>query len=252
MRGPSLLAVLLFTAVAASRPCFAALPSPHASAWAVLIEADTYDGQYPDLPVGYVNSTRLLDALIRLGWSPSHILLMRDSDDRDQLARAVDWLATRVQPGDTALLYVAGEYQFFAHDLRWGSMLPGLWRRVPTSQRVLIVETCYAGRLAEAVAGVTGEALPAVGRDEWDWWGLENRGRLIRGAPFTYFLARALEREPEDRPISFAAAFAAAVAETQAYFRTVIAHTPAALVPFHTIGQYPERLPVFPNPHLVT
>jgi hypothetical protein len=251
MRAPGAFGALLFLAVAAGRPCIAASPSPGASAWAALIEVDSYGGLYPDLPVGYANSTRLLNALIRRGWPPDHILLVRDSVDTGQLARALHWLAARVQPGDTALLYVAGEYRFFARDLRWNAVLPGLWRQIPTSRRVLIVETCNAGRLAEAVEGVAGEALPAVGRDEWDWWGLQDTGRLIRGGPFTYFLARALEREPQDRPASFAAAFSAAVADTQTYFRTVIAGTPVALAPFHAMGQYPERLPVFPNPRLV-
>lgn len=241
----ALLAVLF-----AAPPWAAATTLPPLAHWAVLVEFDTYDGRYPDLPAGYVNSTRILDALIRRGWPPDHILLIRDSADWTVLNRATGWLAEHVRPGDVALLYVAGEYQFFDKELRWKAALPNLWRRVPTPRRVLIVETCFAERLTAAVGGIPGLALPAVGRDELDWWGLRETGRLIRGATFSYFLARALEQQPVDTPPDFAAAFAAAVAGSRDYFRTVIAAAPPALAAYHARGSYPERLAVFPNPRL--
>jgi len=75
--------------------------------------------------------------------------------------------------------------------------------------------------------------------------------RVIRGGSFTYLLARALESQRADVPPDFAAAFLTAVAGAQAYFRTVISTTPAALGSFHARGSYPERMAAFPNPHLV-
>jgi len=242
--------ILLLTAALAGEPTAMAAPSPVSSGWAALIENDWYAGHYPDLPVGYINSTRMLNMLIEREWPADHILLIRDSVDGRVLRRAVGWLADRVRPGDTALLYVAGEYSFFTRDLQWAEVLPPLWRRVQSSHRVLIAETCFAERLTSAVEKIPGIALPATGRDEWDWWGLRETGGLMRGAIFTYYLTQALAAQPRNAPLAFGAAFADAVANAQTHFRNVIAQTPGALDSFHAIGQFPERLPAYPNPHL--
>lgn len=240
---------VLLTVVVAGEPRVTAALTPAPNAWAVLIEHNSFHGRYPDLPVGYVNSTRMLTALVRRGVPADHILLIRDSVDPRLLDHATEWLAARVQPGDVALLYVAGEYKFYDRELMWDATLPGLWRRVPTSRRVLIVEACFAGRLTEAIKGMAGVGLPAVGPNEWDWWGLS--GRFIRGGTFTYFLARALESQPPDTPLDFTEAFPQAVSGAREYFRTVITATPGALDSFHAMGDFPERLATFPNPRLV-
>jgi hypothetical protein len=227
-----------------------ALPSPPSN-WAVLIEHNSFSGRYPDLPVAYANSTRMLTVLTRRGWSPDHILLLRNDLDPMLLQHSVGWLAARVRPGDTALLYVASEYQWLDGNLGWDLVIPPIWKNLRTSRRVLIAEACFAQRLADAVRGIPGLALPAVGRDELDWWGVRETGKIMRGAPFTYFLGRALAAQPEGAPLDFAAAFPEAVAGAREYFRTVIATTPGALNSFHDRGSHPERLARFPNPHLV-
>lgn len=221
------------------------------SGWAVLIENDWYAGRYADLPAGYVNSTRMLTLLTRRGWPADHILLVRDDLDPGLLPRALGWLAARVRAGDTAVLYVAGEYEFFARDLLWARAVHALWNQIPTSQRVLIVETCFAERLAAAVQGIPGIALPAVGRGEWDLWGTNRHGPLVQGGAFTYYLTQALAQQPPGSPLAFGAAFAEAVAKVQEYSRTVLFTFPAALDAFHAMGDYPERLTRFPNPHLI-
>lgn len=243
--------ILLLVAVLAGPQYVASASPPSASGWAVLIENDWYTGRYANLPVGYANSTRMLTLLLRRGWSSDHILLVRDNLDPTLLGRTLGWLADRVRPGDTAVLYIAGEYEFFAHDLNWGTALPLLWSRIPTTHRVLIVQTCFAERLAEAVREIPGIALPAVGRDERDWWGLLKTDPFIHGGTFTYYLIRALEDQPQDDPLAWDAAFATAVAGVQTYFRTVVFRDPNALDVFHRMGDHPEHLDRFPNPHLV-
>ncbi|HKX17481.1 MAG TPA: hypothetical protein VJT33_05660 [bacterium] len=242
-------AVLLSAAVLSAPRSITAAPAAPA-AWAVFVEYDSYGGRYPDLPVGYVNSTRMLTALVRRGWPVDHLRLIRDARDRAGLRRGLDWLAGHARAEDIALLYVAGEYQFFDRDLAWGTTVPALWNRIPTAHRVLIVETCFAERLTAAVADMSGVALPAVGRDELDWWGLHSTDRLIQGASFTDYLAHALEAQPAGGMPDFSAAFDVAVARARAYFHDVIAATPAALASFHARGSYPERQQMFPNPHL--
>ncbi|TMI85082.1 MAG: hypothetical protein E6H03_00990 [Bacillati bacterium ANGP1] len=243
--------VLLLAAALVGYPCASAAAAPP-SGWAVLIEHNAFNGRYSDLPVAYINSTRMLTLLLHRGWPLDHILLVRDNLDPRLLRHAAGWLAARVHAGDTALLYVAGEYRFFDRDLSWDAAIPDLWKRLPTSRRVLIVETCHAERLTAAVRGIPGVALAAVGGDEVDWWGLRERDHLIRGGSFTYFLTQALGAQPNTGPIDFGAAFPEAVAGTQSYFRTVISTTPGALDAFHARGQYPERLTRFPNPRLST
>lgn len=229
----------------------ASAQSASAPGWAVIIENDSYAGRHRELPVAYINSTRILRVLTHRGWPADHVLLVRDSLDPQTLNTALGWLAARVRPGELALFYVAGEYQFFARDLHWSATVPALWRRVPTMRRVMIVETCFAERLADANRGIPGLALAAVGRDEWDWWGLRDNGPVMRGAPFTYFLANALNEQAQDATLDFETAFVQASADVQAYFHDVIVTTPGALDAFHAISAYPERLPIFPNPQLV-
>lgn len=229
----------------------AAAAAPPSSGWAVLIENNWYGGTYPELPVGYVNSTRMLEALIQRGWPADHILLIRDSVDPNLLHRALGWLAARSRPDDTALLYVAGEYYYFADTLHWNSEFPQLWRGLPTSRRVLIAETCFAERLTRTAVGIPGIALPAVGPDEWDLWGLRKTDRLIRGGAFTYFLASALSAQPEGTPLVFSTAFKVALAQARAYFHVVLHEVPEALNAFHTRGARPEGGAQFPNPHLL-
>jgi hypothetical protein len=243
------LAVALLTFVV-GHP-WVASASPPAQTWAVIVENDSYGGRYPDLPAGYSNSTRMLDVLMERGWTADHIRLIRGDLRPGLLGRALGWLAERVRPGDTALLYVAGEYEFFARDLDWTHAMPGLWRHVQTPRRIFIVESCFAERLASAVRGVPGLALPAVGDDERDLWGGPGQGTLIEGGAFTYFLTRALAAQSRDAPLAFRQAFAEATAEAQEYFRTTVATSPAALNLFHAVGSFPERLAQFPNPHLV-
>ncbi len=242
---------VFLTVVVAGEPRVTAAPTLAPNAWAVLIEHNWFHGRYPDLLVAYVNSTRMLTALIRRGVPADHILLIRDNPDRRLLQQATDWLAARVRPGDVALLYVAGEYKFYDRELMWDATLPDRWRRIPTSRRVLIVETCFAERLTDAVRGIPGVGLPSVGRNEGDWWGLRETDHLIRGGTFTYFLARALEAQPASGPLDFNGAFSKALMGTQDYFRTVIATIPGALNSFHAMGDFPERLATFPNPRLI-
>ena len=105
--------------------------------------------------------------------------------------------------------------------------------------------------MTAAVKGIPGLALPAVGGDDLDWWGLGATDRMIRGGSFTYYLARALDSQPPDGPPDFAAAFATAVVHAQEYFRAVIAQSPEALASYHERNSYPELLTSFPNPHLL-
>jgi hypothetical protein len=220
------------------------------SGWAVLMEHNAFGGRYSDLPVGYINSTRMLTALMRRGWPADHILLTRDTHDPRALSHALGWLASHVRPGEVAVFYVAGEYRFLERDLGWDAVFPRLWQKIPTSHRVLIVETCYAERFTDAAKSVTGLGLPAVGRQELDWWGLRDRDGLMKGGPFTFFLARALAAQPGGAALDLPGAFEQAVADAQEYFRTVIAPTPGALNAFHALGSFPERLATFPNPRL--
>lgn len=240
---------LAVTLAGSPRASTAAVPT---SGWAVLIEHNAFNGRYSDLPVAYINSTRMLTLLVQRGWPSDHILLVRDNLDPRLLGQATGWLAAHVRPGDTALLYVAGEYRFFERDLNWNAVLPALWKGLPTSRRVLIVETCQAERLTAAVRGIPGVALAAVGGEELDWWGLHEGDHLIRGGSFTYFLTQALGAQPNTGPSDFGAAFPEAAARTQSYFRTVVSTTPHVLDAFHARGMYPERLAHFPNPHLTT
>jgi hypothetical protein len=252
MRWAWALGVTLFlTVMVVGGPRATAAPTLAPDAWAVLIEHNSFHGLYYDLPVGYVNSSRMLTALLRRGVPAGHILLVRDNPDRRLLQRATVWLAERVRPGDIALLYVAGEYNFYDRELKWNATLPEGWRRIPTSQRVLIVETCFAERLTDAIRGIPGIGLPSVGRNEWDWWGLRDEGNLIRGGMFTYFLAKAIETQPASAPLDFAGVFSEALVSAQNYFRTVITTTPGALDSFHALGSFPERLATFPNAHLI-
>jgi hypothetical protein len=250
MRGIRLLRVALLLILVLAAPCAVAAPAPTPAGWAVLMENNSFHGRYPDLPVGYINSTRMLTALMRHGWPADHILLLRDVRSPKALSDAVGWLASRAQPGDLAVFYVAGEYQFVESDLGWDTTVPKVWASIPTSNRVLIVETCYAERLTDAIRSRSGMGLPAVGRDELDWWGLRERDGLIRGGTFTFFLTRALAAQPDGASLDLSTAFAEAVAGAQEYFRTVIAATPGALDAFHARGSFPERLTTFPNPRL--
>jgi hypothetical protein len=250
MSGIRLLRVALLLIFVVTVPRAGAAPGAAPAGWAVLMEHNAFRGRYPDLPVGYINSTRMLTALSRRGWPADHFLLMRDAADPGALSHAVGWLASHVRPGEVAVFYVAGEYRFLERDLGWHATFPRLWQTIPTSHRVLIAETCYAERLTEVARSAFGLGLPAVGRHELDWWGVGDRHGLIRGGPFTFFLARALAAQTEDAPLDFPGAFAQAVARAQEYFRTVIAPTPGALDAFHALGSFPERLGTFPNPRL--
>src|ERR1700740_1271511 len=85
-------AILLITVImGASR--VAAAPTSGPTNWAVLIEYNSYHDEYPDLPVGYINSTRMVTALARRGWPSDHLLLLRDAQDRALLPHAIGWLA---------------------------------------------------------------------------------------------------------------------------------------------------------------
>ncbi|HKX03968.1 MAG TPA: hypothetical protein VJX71_15845, partial [Methylomirabilota bacterium] len=151
----ALLLVLVFTA-----PPAVAAPALAPAGWAVLMEHNTFHGRYPDLPVGYINSTRMLTVLMHHGWPADHILLIRDAPGPKVLSDAVGWLASHARPGELAVFYVAGEYRFLERDLGWDTTFPRLWQSVPTSLRVLIAETCYAERLTDAASSVPGLGLP--------------------------------------------------------------------------------------------
>ena len=251
MRGIRLLRVALVLSLVITAPRAVAAPAPAPAGWAVLMEHNSFHGRYPDLPVGYINSTRMLTALVRHGWPADHILLMRDARSPKALSDAVSWLASHARPGEIAVFYVASEYQYLERDLGWNRVFPRLWQTIPTSHRVLIAETCYAERFTDAASSVSGLGLPAVGRQELDWWGVRDQGGLIRGGTFTFFLAGALAAQPDGAPLDFSEAFTHAVAGAQEYLRTMIARTSGALDAFHAQGSFPERQATFPNPRLV-
>src|SRR5579859_3763730 len=100
---------MLLAAVLAGPLRVTATPAPAPAGWAVLVEYNSYNGRYPELPVGYVNSARMLEALARLGWPPDHVLLVRDRLDPAVLRHALAGLAARVLAEETVLVYLAGE-----------------------------------------------------------------------------------------------------------------------------------------------
>jgi hypothetical protein len=60
--------------------------------WAVLAEKDYYEGlNMADLPVDYINITRMRQTLEGAGWNPDHIHDLREFN-RETLQVELDWL----------------------------------------------------------------------------------------------------------------------------------------------------------------
>ena len=161
--------------------------------WAVLVERDFYaDYGMHDLPVDYINITRVHQLLLDLGWQESHIREVREFD-QDDLREALGWLAANADEDDLVYLHVSAHGLFLHQAIHWGSFFPPEWVTIPGSQRVLVVTSCRAANFTGAVRRDSRPhlSIASTGKDEGGWAGLEEEGLPIIGEVFTYYFVAA-------------------------------------------------------------
>jgi len=171
----------------------AAAPARQPQRWAVIVGVNDYIDYTADEPggdlLGAVNDARSMhDVLVaRYAFPRDHILLLLDTVATRAAIRSAltEWLPARVQQGDVAVFYFAGHGSLAVDELDGGDEADGLdeticpadvmrnastndirddelraWLMgVPTSQRVVILDSCHSGTATRAVAGMRPRTL---------------------------------------------------------------------------------------------
>lgn len=221
--------------------------------WAVLAEKDDYSGlNMDDLLVDYIDITRMRQALENSGWNLDHIHELREFN-RETLQTELDWLEENADENDIVILYVSGHGGYLIDVLKWRAFFSDEWKQISSQRRLLVVDTCQATNITNAVASDPSPhlSIAAVDGNEYGWKGLEEEGLPIIGGVFTYYFTAALD-DPNtdannDGMVSVQEAALKAEEQQRTYFHEVVLVVPEFVTMFHVLTVAPERDPTYPH-----
>lgn len=221
--------------------------------WAVLAEKDDYkDVKMTDLPMDYVNIALVRQQLLAAGWPEDRIRESREFDQGD-LRDGLRWLSANADEDDVVLFYVFAHSKFLREVVRWGEFFAADWATVRSERRVLVVDSCQAELLTNAVKGDPRPylSIAAVNQGEYGWAGLEEEGLPIVGAVFTHYFVAALGNPEADADgngrVSLQEAARHAEGAQRTYMHEVVLVVPEFLEMYHKLGATPEDDPGFPH-----
>ena len=227
-------------------------PNP-VEGWAVLAAKDDYDDVgMTAMPVDYIDNARLLEALEDSGWDTDHIHEVREFN-RESLQSELDWLEEVADENDVVFLYVTSHGKYLSDVVLWEDFFAEEWNQIPSQRRLLVVDSCSAGKFTKPVTNDPNPhlSIAAVDSDELGWKGLEEEGLPIIGGIFTYYFAESLTNPDADADgdgfISVQEAVLMAEEQQRAYMHEVVFEVPEMVEMYHNIGKYPEQDPTFPD-----
>lgn len=221
--------------------------------WAVLAERDYYESVFkPDLPVGYIDITRMRQALESSGWQSDQIHSLREFN-RQTLQAELDWLEENADENDIVLLYITAHGYYLRDGIGWRHFFAGQWEQIISQRRVLVVDASFAALFTDTVASDTSPhfSVAAVDTNEHSWKGLEEEGLPIIGGVFTYYFTAALNDPITDANgdglVSIQEAALMAEEQQRSYFHEVVLVVPEFVDYFHAADIAPERDPSYPH-----
>ena len=222
--------------------------------WAVLLEMNEFPEGWSDLPVEFINSERMKTALFNLGWQSDHVQILHDSLTISAVKEAVEWMMSNTDQDDIALLYVSTHGMWMRNVLQWNDWFPDEWKKLNTSKKILLVDTCSAEEFIDPIRDDMSPhiSLACCSADEFSWAGLEEEGLPIIGSVWNYYLTNALCNSSADYDsdgfISIEEAFNFSRPLTQRYMNETVFAVPEFLESYHDIDIHPENYDAYPHP----
>ena len=228
-------------------------PDNPVEVWAVLAAKDDYsDVGMTDLLVEYIDLKRMRDALVSLGWDLEQIHSLKGFD-QSALQAELEWLQENADENDLVFFYVTAHGKYLRDNILWNSFVPEEWAKIPSSNRVLVVDSCSAAEFINSIKGDPNPhlSIAAVDDDEYGWKGLEEEGLPIIGGIFTFYFAEALVDTLADANgdglVSVQEAALAAEDQQREYMHEVVFAVPEFVESYHGIGVEPEKDQTFPD-----
>lgn len=222
--------------------------------WAVLLEMNEFPEGWSDLPVEFINSERMRTALFSLGWQSDRVYVIQDNLTISVVQEAVEWLVNNTDRDDISLLYIFTHGTWMRDVLLWNDWFPAEWKKLNTSKRILMVDTCLAEEFIEPIRNDPSPhiSLACCSADEVSWAGLEEEGLPIIGSVWNHYFTDALCNSSADLDsngfISIEEAFNFSAPLVQRYMNETVFAVPEFLESYHKIHIYPEDYDAYPHP----
>ena len=222
--------------------------------WVVLLEMNNFPEGWTDLPVNFINSQRMQEALVNFGWNSDHMYVKHDNLTIPKVQEALEWLNNNTQSEDVALLYIFTHGMWMRNVLLWNDWFPGEWEKLGTSKKILMVDTCFAEEFTEPIRydATPHISLTCCSSDEVSWAGVEEEGLPIIGSVWNYYFTSALCNSSvdfnSDGVVSVEEAFNSSTPLVQEYMNETVFAVPEFLQSYHDIGIYPENYDAYPHP----
>lgn len=223
--------------------------------WAVILEQNFYPAGYTPLDVNYYNTNSITRTLENAGVEGDHLLIIREGVNRTDMEKAVTWLKERAEKNETALFYIFAHGPYLEEEVGFSAWFPGQWERLDVEQKILIVDTCFAGLYLTPFREMEpdpGFLIGSSGAKEVAWCGLEEEGLPVLGSTWLHFFLTALTDPASDingdRYVALQEVFASSIEPLQDYMLDTVYAVPEFLEGIHQFGIYPERMEGYPNP----
>jgi|GEM_PF-2093840 len=232
-------------------------PVNEVTGWAVIIEMNDFPEGYGDINISFLNTKRLVDALIELGWSDDQIHRWNEPVTRENLSTMLNWLDDRAERDDIALLYIFTHGSWISKVLSWNEWVPDRLDGMKARSKMIIVDSCNSGAFISPFTDSSrgGVYLSACSAGQVSWAGLEEEGLPILGSVWTYYFVNALTSPiadvNSDGWVSVEEAFNSSVPLTHSYMMDEVFTVPEFLQMYHDIGVYPAKEGNYPNPFIV-
>lgn len=222
--------------------------------WAVLLEMNNFPEGWTNLPVNFINSQRMQEALVNLGWNSDHMYVKHDNLTIPTVQEALEWLNNNTRSEDVALLYIFTHGMWMRNVLLWNDWFPGEWEKLVTSKKILMIDTCLAEEFIEPIRydAAPHISLACCSSNEVSWAGVEEEGLPIIGSVWNYYFTSTLCNSSADSDsdgvVSVEEAFNFSTPLVQKYMNETVFVVPEFLQSYHDIGIYPENYDVYPHP----
>lgn len=222
--------------------------------WAAILEMNNFPEGWSSLPVDFINSEMVSNVLVDLGWQSDHMYVKHDNLTMYCVKEAVEWLINNADSNDIALFYISTHGGWMRREILWNDWFTSEWRKLDTSKRILMIDTCSAGEFTEPVNNDPKPhiSLGHCSAGEVAWAGVEEEGLPIIGGVWTYYFTHALCNSTADSDenglVSVEEAFDFSTPLVQRYMNETVFAVPEFLEMYHIGGIYPENYDVYPHP----
>ena len=222
--------------------------------WVVIMEMGDYPDGYQDTITDFASAKRMQKMFMKMGVEDDHMRVVLNEMQSSDVQDSLKWLGENADKDDLVFFYVTAHGGWLEREVQWEKFVSPEWLELDVRDKVLMVDSCDAGRFIEDFAEVpeAGMAFSVTSADELSWKGLEEEGLPIIGSVWSHYFVETVFDETADangdKMITMEEALSHTDLQVNEYMRNEVFAVEEFLKMYHDLGAYPLKSETYPNP----